>query len=78
MVHEIWTAIVPEEEAIRRILVRDGISEEAAQKRLQNQMPSSQRVKHSHVVLCTMWEPEVTYEQAEKAWGLLQKRLKEE
>ncbi|XP_077170269.1 bifunctional coenzyme A synthase isoform X2 [Paroedura picta] len=78
MVHEIWTIIVPEEEAIRRILIRDGISEEAARKRLGNQMPSSQRVKHSHVILCTMWEPEVTYEQAEKAWALLQKRLKEE
>nr|XP_056719581.1 bifunctional coenzyme A synthase [Euleptes europaea] len=78
MVHEIWTVILPEEEAISRIVVRDGISEEAARKRLQNQMPSSQRVKHSHVVLCTMWEPEDTYEQAEKAWALLQKRLKEE
>ncbi|XP_054848168.1 bifunctional coenzyme A synthase [Eublepharis macularius] len=78
MVHEIWTTIVPEEEAIRRILVRDGISEEAARRRLQSQMPSSQLVKHSHVVLCTMWELEDTYGQAEKAWSLLQKRLKEE
>ncbi|XP_053121146.1 bifunctional coenzyme A synthase isoform X2 [Hemicordylus capensis] len=78
MVHEIWTAIIPEEEALRRIVARDGVSEEAARMRLQNQMSNSQRVKQSHVVLCTLWEPVVTYEQAEKAWALLQKRLKED
>ncbi|KAJ6658239.1 hypothetical protein lerEdw1_001506 [Lerista edwardsae] len=78
MVHEIWTAVIPEGEAIKRIVARDGVSEEAARKRLQSQMSNSQRVKQSHVVFCTLWEPVVTYEQTEKAWALLQKRLKED
>ncbi|XP_008111626.1 bifunctional coenzyme A synthase [Anolis carolinensis] len=76
LVNEVWTVIIPEDEAIRRIVTRDGISEEVARLRLQSQMPNTQRVKQSHVVLCTMWEPEVTRELTEKAWALLQKRLK--
>lgn len=27
-VHEVWTAIIPREEAIKRIMERDGLSEE--------------------------------------------------
>nr|XP_013806106.1 PREDICTED: bifunctional coenzyme A synthase-like [Apteryx mantelli mantelli] len=63
MVHEVWTAIIPEEEALKRIMDRDGLSEEAAQNRLQSQMTNSQRVEPAHVVLCTLWEPAVTRKQ---------------
>ncbi|XP_009986958.1 PREDICTED: bifunctional coenzyme A synthase, partial [Tauraco erythrolophus] len=63
MVHEVWTAIIPEEEAVRRIVARDGLSEEAARGRLQSQMTNSQRVERSQVVLCTLWEPDVTCKQ---------------
>ncbi|XP_020641230.3 bifunctional coenzyme A synthase [Pogona vitticeps] len=77
LVHEVWTTIIPEDEAIRRVVARDGVSEEAARLRLQKQMPNSERVKRSHVVLSTMWEPEITRELIEKAWDLLQKRLKD-
>ncbi|XP_010583925.1 PREDICTED: bifunctional coenzyme A synthase isoform X1 [Haliaeetus leucocephalus] len=63
MVHEVWTAIIPEEEAVKRIMARDGLSEEAARSRLQSQMTNSQRVEQSQVVLCTLWEPDVTRKQ---------------
>ncbi|XP_071584482.1 bifunctional coenzyme A synthase [Heliangelus exortis] len=75
MVHEVWTAIIPEEEAVRRIMARDGLSEEAARSRLRSQMSNSQRVEQSQVVLSTLWEPEVTRKQVERAWDLLQQRL---
>ncbi|XP_064895375.1 bifunctional coenzyme A synthase isoform X1 [Columba livia] len=75
MVHEVWTAIIPEEEAVKRIMARDGLSEEAARSRLRSQMSNSRRVEQSQVVLCTLWEPEVTRKQVEKAWALLQQRL---
>ncbi|KAM6295439.1 bifunctional coenzyme A synthase [Aegotheles albertisi] len=75
MVHEVWTAIIPEEEAVKRIMARDGLSEEAARRRLRSQMPNGQHVEQSQVVLCTLWEPEVTRVQVEKAWDLLQQRL---
>ncbi|XP_013911992.1 PREDICTED: bifunctional coenzyme A synthase isoform X1 [Thamnophis sirtalis] len=78
MVHEVWTIIIPENEAIRRIIERDGLSSEAAKLRVKSQMSNSQRVKQSHVVLCTLWEPEITHEMVEKAWALLQKRIKPE
>nr|XP_013806107.1 PREDICTED: bifunctional coenzyme A synthase-like [Apteryx mantelli mantelli] len=78
MVHEVWTAIIPEEEALKRIMDRDGLSEEAAQNRLQSQMTNSQRVEPAHVVLCTLWEPAVTRKQVEKAWALLQERMSQD
>ncbi|XP_064030383.1 bifunctional coenzyme A synthase isoform X2 [Pogoniulus pusillus] len=78
MVHEVWTAIIPEEEAVKRVVARDGLSEEAARSRLQNQMSNSQRVERAQVVLCTLWEPDVTRRQVEKAWDLLQQRLAQE
>uniref|UniRef100_A0A8B9PSY6 Coenzyme A synthase n=1 Tax=Apteryx owenii TaxID=8824 RepID=A0A8B9PSY6_APTOW len=78
MVHEVWTAVIPEEEALKRIMDRDGLSEEAAQNRLQSQMTNSQRVEPAHVVLCTLWEPAVTRKQVEKAWALLQERMSQD
>lgn len=41
-------------------MARDGLSEEAARSRLRSQMTNSQRVEQSQVVLCTLWEPDVT------------------
>lgn len=75
MVHEVWTIVIPETEAVRRIVERDGLSEAAAQSRLQSQMSGQQLVQLSHVVLSTLWEPDVTQRQVEKAWNLLQQRL---
>lgn len=77
MVHEVWTVVIPETEAVRRIVERDGLSEAAAKSRLQNQMSGQQLVDQSHVVLSTLWEPHVTQHQVERAWGLLQQRLPE-
>ncbi|KAG9474238.1 hypothetical protein GDO78_004512 [Eleutherodactylus coqui] len=75
MVHEVWTVIIPEKEAISRIMKRDGVSEEAAKKRLTSQMSNSERVEASNVVLSTLWEAEITQKQIEKAWDLLQQRI---
>nr|KAF6295386.1 Coenzyme A synthase [Myotis myotis] len=68
MVHEVWTIVVPETEAIRRIRERDGLSEAAAQSRLQSQMSGQQLVNQSHVVLSTLWEPHVTQLQVAQRW----------
>ncbi|XP_077108101.1 bifunctional coenzyme A synthase [Ranitomeya variabilis] len=75
MVHEVWTVIIPEQEAISRIIKRDGVSEEAAKNRLASQMSNRERVKASNVVLSTLWEPEITQKQIQKAWDLLQERI---
>ncbi|XP_069763335.1 bifunctional coenzyme A synthase isoform X3 [Narcine bancroftii] len=75
MVHEVWVVIVPEDEALRRIVKRDNISEEDAKKRLASQWTNDQRVQKANVVICTQWEPSFTEKQVQKAWQLLQNRL---
>ncbi|XP_044533001.1 bifunctional coenzyme A synthase isoform X1 [Gracilinanus agilis] len=76
MVHEVWTIVVPETEALQRIRDRDSVSEAMALNRLQNQMNNQCRVDQSHVVLSTLWEPHITRKQVEKAWTLLLERIK--
>lgn len=51
-------------------MARDGLTEEAARRRLQSQMTNRQRVEQSQVVLCTLWEPDITRQQVNL--GLLQ------
>ncbi|GAA6082208.1 bifunctional coenzyme A synthase, partial [Tachysurus ichikawai] len=63
MVHEVWVAVIPEEEAMRRIVQRDGVSQEDALRRLQSQWSNIQLVERANVVLCTLWEPDVTQRQ---------------
>ncbi|XP_072260069.1 bifunctional coenzyme A synthase isoform X2 [Pyxicephalus adspersus] len=75
MVHEIWTVVIPEKEAVVRIMNRDGVTEDSAKNRLASQMSNSERVALSNVILCTLWEPEITQIQIHKAWDLLQQRI---
>lgn len=77
MVHEVWVAIIPEEEAVRRIVERDGASKEDALKRLQSQWPNAKMVEQANVVLCTLWEPDITQRQVVKAWNFLQERIQQ-
>ncbi|KAL0984428.1 hypothetical protein UPYG_G00141350 [Umbra pygmaea] len=77
MVHEVWVAIIPEEEAVSRIMARDRITREDAERRLQSQWSTARQVAQASVVLCTLWEPEVTRRQVRKAWELLQMRIQQ-
>ncbi|KAJ8942036.1 hypothetical protein NQ318_002790 [Aromia moschata] len=73
--HEVWTTLVPRKEAIKRLLTRNGLTEEEALKRINAQQPNSFYVKNANVVFCPLWEPEYTKDQVTKAWNLLQQRL---
>lgn len=75
IVHEVWVTVIPEDEAVLRITERDGVTKEDAERRLQSQWSNPRQVEHANVVLCTLWEPEVTQRQVQKAWNLLQKRI---
>ncbi len=76
VVDEIWVSVVPEGEAIKRMKDRNGLSEEEAKKRLASQLKNKERVSQANVVLSTLWEPEYTQKQVEKAWKGLQERIK--
>ncbi|XP_061419523.1 bifunctional coenzyme A synthase isoform X1 [Lethenteron reissneri] len=75
MVHEVWVVLIPEDEAVRRIVERDGVTDDSAKKRLSNQLSNQRRAEEANVVLCTYWQPQVTQKQVEKAWKLLLGRI---
>lgn len=50
-------------QAVKRIVQRDGVKEEDALRRLKSQWPNAKLIEHANVVLCTLWEPDVTRRQ---------------
>lgn len=72
---EVWVTFVPENDAVSRILSRDGISKEQAVNRIQSQISNEERVMKANVTICTLWEPEYTQQQVERAWGHLLERI---
>lgn len=75
--NEVWTCIIPPEEAVLRLKNRNGLSEEDARARLSMQISNTDQVKNAHVVLCTLWSYEYTQATVERAWALLCERLKQ-
>ncbi|XP_078573524.1 bifunctional coenzyme A synthase-like [Branchiostoma floridae x Branchiostoma japonicum] len=75
--HEIWVSVIPRKEAIRRIVERNKFTEEDAGRRIDSQMSNQERVDRGNVIISTLWEPEVTQKQVEKAWSLLQERIQQ-
>ncbi|KAB7494892.1 Bifunctional coenzyme A synthase, partial [Armadillidium nasatum] len=70
--HEVWVSIVDREEAIRRIVERDNLSKEAAEKRIESQMKNEERVAKANIVFSTFWSYEFTRQQILKAWKILE------
>ncbi|CAL7935219.1 unnamed protein product [Xylocopa violacea] len=67
--HEIWTCIIPQEEAIKRIIERNKLSETDAKSRIQVQPSNTEQVNEANVVICTLWDYNVTEEQVQQAWN---------
>ncbi|XP_062540291.1 bifunctional coenzyme A synthase [Armigeres subalbatus] len=74
--HEVWSCIIPREEAIKRLKERNGLTEEEAEKRINAQVSNTDLVKHSDIVFCTAWSYEYSQTQAEKVWANLVEELK--
>ncbi|XP_065089191.1 bifunctional coenzyme A synthase [Ochlerotatus camptorhynchus] len=74
--HEVWSCIIPREEALKRLVDRNGLTEEEADKRIKAQLSNAELVQHSDVVFCTAWSYEYSQQQAEKVWANLMKELK--
>lgn len=55
-------------QAIKRIMNRNKLSEEAAKLRIEIQPSNTEQVQEANVVICTLWSHEITLEQVEKAW----------
>ncbi|XP_058126072.1 bifunctional coenzyme A synthase [Anopheles ziemanni] len=75
--HEVWSCIIPRDEAIRRLMERNQFDEKEAIRRVEAQPNSNEDlVRHADIVFCTMWSYEYSQRQAEKAWSIVQKELK--
>ena len=53
MVQEVWLAVLPVEEQISRVMVRDGATKEAAQARIAAQWPLEEKKKYADVCIDT-------------------------
>lgn len=65
-VHQVWTTIIPPEEAIKRQVNNRGLSREEAEKRVNAQVDNLTRIRKSNAVFCSIWEPEFTRQQVQK------------
>ena len=52
-------------QAVRRLVERNGMTEEEALKRLRSQINNEDKVSQANVVLCTLWHPDVTQKQVD-------------
>merc|ERR1712106_188279 len=72
---EVWCCVVPKAEAIRRITERDKLEPSSAEARISSQLSNSERVSKASVVFSTLWEPEFTQKQVEKAVQMIKSQL---
>lgn len=71
---EIWTVFCSRPEAKRRLMERNALSEEDAEKRIAAQLTNEERLQKSNVLICSEWDAEQTQEQLAEAWAGAQAR----
>ncbi|CAM6097620.1 unnamed protein product [Calypogeia fissa] len=73
--NEIWVVFAPQDLSRQRLMLRNQISGEEANKRIRSQMSSEQRIALADVVIYNGWTKDETKQQVEKAWELLLQRV---
>ena len=73
--HQVWVCVVPRQEAVARIVARDGKTEEEAARRIDSQLSNRERVDRANTVFSTLWAPEFTQKQVETAVARLSREL---
>ena len=76
-INQLWVSIVDTETAVKRIIERDGKSEDEARQRLSSQIPNAEYVDAANIVFCSKWETSYTRKQVDKAWAHLKKYINE-
>lgn len=64
--HQLWTSIIPPEEAVRRLVEIRGLTQEEAEKRVNSQIDNLTRVRASNAVFCSLWDHQFTQQQVDK------------
>ncbi|XP_075237464.1 bifunctional Phosphopantetheine adenylyltransferase - Dephospho-CoA kinase [Lycorma delicatula] len=73
--HEVWTTVIPQEEAIKRLKERNNLTDEEALKRISLQPSNSEQIAIANVVFCSLWTKSYTEKQVKLAWNGLKSRL---
>ncbi|KAL4716682.1 hypothetical protein ACJJTC_004801 [Scirpophaga incertulas] len=74
--HQLWSVIIPPEEAVKRLMKRNNLSEEEARQRIGAQPANLEQVAPANMVFSPYWSYEYTQGQIDKAWDHLQEYLK--
>jgi dephospho-CoA kinase len=56
-------------QSIKRVMARDGLSKEDAERRVASQVSNHERVKRANFAFSSLWEVNFTRLQADKAWN---------
>lgn len=67
--------ILKRDEAVKRIMERDGKTQAEAERRVDSQLPGTTMVEAANVVFCTQWSTDYTQQQVERAWTTLTKYI---
>ena len=73
---EVWCVYVPEYEQLRRVCRRDGLSREAAQARIDSQLPLAEKKKRALHAISTMGDQRSTRRRVRNLLRDLQRRLR--
>lgn len=73
---KVWAAIIPENEAVERIKMRNLLPEDQIRGRIRAQPSNKAYVESANVVFCTLWSVDFSYQQIDKAVDGLKERLK--
>ncbi|HHW06407.1 MAG TPA: dephospho-CoA kinase [Clostridia bacterium] len=71
MVDEVWLVTVAPEIQVKRVMERDGLSYEAAMQRIGSQLPSSEQMAYSDVVISTGQSLEQVRREIKRQWRRL-------
>ncbi|XP_026761829.1 bifunctional coenzyme A synthase isoform X1 [Galleria mellonella] len=74
--HQLWSVIIPPEEAVKRLQKRNGLSEEEAKQRISSQPSNLEQVANANIVFSPYWSYEYTQSQIDRAWSHLQEYLR--
>lgn len=69
MVDEVWVVAIAEELQLKRLSERDNLSEQEAQRRLDAQLPFTEKVKYAQRVIDNSGEIEETREKVRSLWN---------
>ncbi|MBI2855641.1 MAG: dephospho-CoA kinase [Chloroflexi bacterium] len=65
---EVWVTTAPEEQVVKRLQVRNNLTEEQVRARIASQMPVEEKVKHADVVVENDQDLEALRQKVEKLW----------